>query len=488
MRDPKAPIRPVQRGELDTLLVHIVRCRDVAESAVARLTVDDFDPATELAHMVIFSVVGDFLRDHKELPSRPVMEAGLTGFAASSPELSDPQIMAGVYSIAAYCYEYKAEDLLPSYAMGVLQALLLQRRVGAYVRDLQESGGLTLDSLDEIAKRTRSSIISEGRVVQPFDDILLGAMPRIPTNVRLLDTMMGGGVRPRELYGFLAPSGGGKTTFANQLAIACARQHRHMAYFSYEEEPNAEFMVGVYACAAHVERSVIESVKRIEDLPVDARKRVEAAQEELGPYLHYIDMSLQGKSRGGAGGPIEIEASLRDLQAQGKPPFGFVVDYFWIMAMRHIENYAPAKGRQIQERIFAQGLMDELKQIAGRYSCWGWVTQQVAPAESTKKRDMKWQDASEFKSFAWNLNGCFAITVLDENGVGLLNYSKSRGTASSKQPVRLRGEYATFESLDDDIVYDQRQRKYVERDKTNAVTGDDVRGNYEGRKAGSIGI
>jgi hypothetical protein len=378
--------------------------------------------------------------------------------------------------------------MLPSYALGVLQSFLLQRRVGVYVRDLQESGGLTLDSIDELKELARSSIISEGRVVKPFGQLLLGATPRIPTNIRVLDTMMGGGVRVKDLYGFLAPSGGGKTTLANQLAVSCARQHRHMVYFSYEEEPNAEFLVGVYACAARVEREVIEAAKRVEDLPADARQRIDVAQKELGPYLHYVDMSLQGNARGGDGGPAEIESNLRDFAASGAPPFGFVVDYFWIMAMRYLETRGSPKGRQIQERIFAQGLMDELKQIAGRQNCWGWINQQLAPAESTKKRDMKWQDASEFKSFAWNLNGCFAITVLDENGVGLLNYSKSRGTASNKQPVRLIGKLATFESLDDDIVYDQRQKKYVAREQVNAVAGDDVRGNYEGRQAGSIGI
>jgi hypothetical protein len=328
-------------------------------------------------------------------------------------------------------------------------------------RDLSESGGLTVDSIRQLSARADESIISESIATRPFDQLILGATPRIATGIDVLDLMMGGGVRPRELYGFLAPSGGGKTTFSNQLAVSCARQKRHMAYFTYEDPPNAEFLVGVYACAAGVERAIVEKAQRPQDLPESARVRLAKAREELGPYLHYYDMSMQTNRRVGAMGPSEIEAVMRDLQTKGSPPFGFVVDYFWIMATRYFDQWEPAKGKgskKLEERTFAQRLMDELKVIAGRYSCWGWINQQLAPSESSKSRDMKWQDAAEFKSFAWNLSGCFALTMLDEHGVGVLNYSKARNTKTGKQPIRLRGELARFEALSDDIVFDERQK------------------------------
>jgi hypothetical protein len=491
-------MRAVQRAELDNLLVHIVRCREVADRAIAKIKLDDFNEATERDHRLIFCAVKDCIVEHGAMPGPAAMDVKLAAYTSVMPEMSDPHILEGLYTLAAQCYEFDAKQLLPSLAYDILQSFLLQRQVHVFLNDMQERNMYSPAAIVEAANRVNSALVSQGAISNPFKDELLGAVPREPTGVNFIDQMMGGGTRPREMYGFLAPSGGGKTTLSNQIAITSARMRRHVVVFSYEEAITPEYMVPLYACATGLTRERLEKVTSLNDLNPEERAVFVKAKADTGEYLHCVDCSGHAGAsgaRGGFGGPPEIESTLLLLKSRGIHVSGFVVDWFWPMFQRYWSAWEPEKsgtGKRVEERAFAQQVTDQLKVIASRFDCWAWVNQQLTPAEAMKKRDMNWNDSAEFKSFAWYMNGCFALGMLDESKVGVLNYSKGRSVKTSKQPIFLDGLRARFESRNDDLIYDGRQNKYVPVKERNAVPKEEapssVRANYEGREAGSLGV
>src|SRR5262245_35322453 len=58
--------------------------------------------------------------------------------------------------------------------------------------------------------------------------------PFIPTGVRQLDALLGGGLRPGDLLGVAGAAGGGKSLLVGQLALDAARAGAAVVYASVE--------------------------------------------------------------------------------------------------------------------------------------------------------------------------------------------------------------------------------------------------------------
>jgi hypothetical protein len=98
------------------------------------------------------------------------------------------------------------------------------------------------------------------------------------------------------------------------------------------------------------------------------------------------------------------------------------------------------------------------------------VNHQLAPAATNKKsKAADWTDASELKSFAWLVNVCFVLGMLDENNIGYFNCSKNRREKSSKLMVQLKGEISTFVPLGGEWKWSARAKGFVREGEENRV-------------------
>jgi hypothetical protein len=454
--------------QLETLTAHLLRCPAVVSKALTSLVPEDFDDATELGPRVLWAISSTFFKEHRRCPPLFYVVEQLSVAAKTVPQLSDPHIFASLAWDVDRMFKIPEVDLLPTYAIPILNTFLFERRIKAPVVAALSTQSFTQASVDEIYRKSQSVSLSSTPVIEPFsDEDMFGASPRIRTNILFLDTLMAGGFRRKEAYGFMAPSGGGKTTFSNQIAIAMAKHQEHVYVFTYEETVTPEYMVPIYACAAGIRRDVIAAAKSYLDFAPDEQARFLAAKEQIGKYLHLVDMS--GARSGGSGGAAEIESILAEQQQKGIIVSGFILDWFWPMLQRYIAVHPPAR-RNAEDRNLAQNELDRLKQLVARLNCWGWINQQVAPAVAGKKAKIQQQDAAEIKSFSWYLNGCLGLNALSEDGNSAeLNYSKSRSSRRGSNKIELKGDYATFVPVGDDYVFDPRTGEKVRRVDVNKV-------------------
>ncbi len=390
------------------------------------------------------------------------------------PECSDPQVKQAIYNKAYQCFSTK--DILSEHALGLLQDFLQERQVRTPLIEAVESKNTNNMTrlLDDLNTRHRNTQITLAEPLQPFKkgSEFFGVPKRVPMGIIFLDTMLGGGTRRGESYGFLAPSGGGKTTLLNQIGTEVARRGHPFVIFHYEQQlhgkandPRNEFWVGPYAYALGLTKERIEKVNSLSDFSADERAVYETVSKELGDYLYFFDFSGSMNSAGG-GGTEEIDAYLTDFKSRGIQISGFGVDWFWLLMQRSMS--LKANERENAERRYAQSLVKKLKELADKHGCWVWINHQLAAAKGTNcRQSVKWTDAAEFKSFAWTLDCCFGLSGLDENGVALLEMSKGRNLQVSSTSVRLDGASARFHPQDEAHVWDRRVKKYVPKGKKN---------------------
>ena len=484
MTQEESPHR-VNRRQLDLLLAHLIREPRVFLQARQRLLDEDFDD-DELGHRLIWQASRDYHDRHKEMIQCQQLYVELERRMTGMPECTDVQVQQSIYDLAHKCFS--AYGLVPEHALDILQDFLKQRRVRTHLLEAAERERRDVDQVvDELVDRRRQATITVADPIQPFKKgrALLGVPPRQPTGVMFVDDLLGGGTRPGEAYGFLAPTGGGKTTLINQIGTEVARRKHVFVIFHYEQrlsggtedEPQNDFWMGPYAYALDMLKERVEKLKSPKDFTPEEMAKYEKVTEDIGEYLYFYDFS-GAKDTAGEGGVPEIDSYLMDLKAKGIKVSGFAIDWFWLMMMRSM-NLKESQ-RENAERRYAQAMLDQIKKVGERHGCWAWINHQLQAAKGSQTRHgVKWNEAAELKSFAWTLDCCFGLNGFDGKGHARLEISKGRNQKLNGTFVQLLGEKATFIGKGEDMTWDARRKEHVSKGKENVVP-------VEGRTGGPV--
>lgn len=473
------PIRTVLKADLDVIMCHIVRCQEVCQQLSSQIRLEDFDEAYERNYQLLFAITQQFWTKFHRPITWNALNAEIINRTQGIPEYEQ----AVVQSIINQAYSYyipRPEDLCPEYALSVAEDFLYQRRVAAKMVTAVEQYGMQhmpRTIVEELSRQQQTVLACRDVApINPFETLMLGVPPRIQLGERVmfLQTQLGGGVRTGAMYGFIAPSGGGKTTLSHQLAFSFASLGNHVVVFTYEQPITAEYMMSLYATAGQIDRKELEALRPGEQLPPDKQEKLVKAGETCRKYLHYIDMAGIHNTMG-AGGPPEIDAVLLAMERKYGIKIGcYILDWFWPMLVRYYSNYDVGYGKKQELRHFAQDMTYQLRQVGERHGAWCWINQQVAPDVAAKKKEVDFEDAAEFKSFAWYMDGCFALSKLDANKYGVLKYGKGRYEKVDKQVIQLKGHLSTFVPVSEDMVYNELQGQHVARGREHRVpTGDE---------------
>lgn len=468
------PIRTVLRADLDVIMCHLIRCEEVCQQLSAQLCLEDFDEVYERNYQLLFAITQQFWTQFR----KPITWSALHLEIIKRTQGSTDYDEAIVQSVIHQAYGYfipRPEDLCSEYALSVAEDFLYQRRVAAKMVTAVEQYGMQhmpRTIVEELHQQQQTVLACRDIIpVNPFETLLLGMPPRIKLGERVLflESQMGGGARAGAMYGFIAPSGGGKTTLSHQLAFSFASLENHTVVFTYEQPITAEYMMALYATAGQIDRKELEALRPGDNLPEDKHIKLVKAGETCAKYLHYVDMSGI-KTMSGAGGPPEIDAILLSMERKYGIKIGaYILDWFWPMCVRYYGNYNVGYGKKQEIRHFAQEMTYQLRQVAERHKCWCWIIQQVAPDVAAKKKEIDFEDAAEFKSFAWYMDGCFALSKLDLNRYGVLKYGKGRFEKVDKQVIQLKGHLSTFVPVSEDMVFDDLQGQHVSRGRQHRV-------------------
>jgi hypothetical protein len=446
-----------------------MRCPAVLKQAVDKLTITAFYSPAEIPFILAWLCTKSYYDQFKAMPELPLLITDLDARTNNSVTLTKAQI-EDTYRLLHNCFSnYPTESLNPEYGISLLEDFLYQRMI---VPQLAQD--LTAQRLIELAKAAEPIKQAPTSLVTPFNSsaLMLGVKPRETTGTMFFDHFLGGGTRPGELYGYVAPSGGGKTTMCCQIGINVAKIEKYFVVFSYEQSTSNEYMIPVYACASGLTRNTIEKAGDMDSLkPADAAK-LKKAIADIGDRLIFIDCS--GTTKVGDGGADEIESLIVQLAKEGKKVSGFAVDWFLPMANRCRFR---AKYKNIKEdRLYYQALCYELKGVAMRTNTWGLVTHQLTPAAAGKKGAKTQGDSAEFKSFAWYFDCTFhASTVNPEKKTCEVMMTKGRSMESGvKQVLQLDGAIATFKATSEDLALDKRTGDLVPKNRPNAIPGSSI--------------
>ena len=464
---------PHSNTDEDLFMAHMLRCMPVARQAISDLKLTYFYDGAETPYKLIWDCAQTFWRDNgmREIPVEH-MYAALQQRMHDLPEFDQASMRDNVLQTAYRIYCVPSGSLIEAEGMKQLDDFVLLRAASPMLREALETGpeGIRsfIDALKQMGVSDTPKVAAES--VKPFtqQEVKLGVEPREPCGVNFVDLLLAGGPRPKEVYGLLGMSGGGKTTLSNQIAIGAARHQRRMAVFTYEEPPTPEYFVPVYACASGVNREELEKLgpgSTMADLPEDTRKQVQESMGSINDWLEFFDMSGTG-GRGSRGIP-EIESLLDRRAMEGNPVNGVIIDWFWPMVVRFFNRSAGTKFSE--ERYIAQKMCDDIKDMAARQNIWVVVNQQLAPSEGSSNKKKAWHNSAELKSFAWYFNGCFVLEPLSDQNMSTLHLSKGRSIKTNSIHVKLEGERATFVAPSGDLIYDKKLGEVVERGQQNNV-------------------
>jgi hypothetical protein len=437
--------RPSEQ-DVELLMCHLLRSQEVIQAALPVLKIEAFTPIVERKEQLLWAISSQYYVQYRAPIPEQVLVSEIQKRTAGST-LFDNATVAEIYE-RVYKYFNTWRDMPPcaQYVIDVLNSYLYFKHIYDELELHFKTGTGNPEMINAILERSKLVEVAAPLVVEPFaidqpDNLEL--TPRFPTGLFFLDMMLDGGARPGEAYGFIAPSGGGKTTLSNQLAIEYASRGNHVFVFTYEQPINNDYLYPVRVCASRIPRDRMKSVKSVNDFTEAEKLKFYKAKELINRYLHFVDFSGCGDNPGaGAGGITEVERVVERYTRSGVKPGAVLIDWFWPMVLR-----ASPDLEEGARRAFAKNQILQFKQMMGKSKCWGWLNQQLTSADAGRKKTPEWNAAAELKSFAEYLDFCFTLGMLVE-GKGTIKSSKARGAAVSSQTVVLDGQLARFEGSD----------------------------------------
>jgi hypothetical protein len=318
-----------------------------------------------------------------------------------------------------------------------------------------------------------------------------------------LDVMMGGeGQAGGEMYGFLAATGQGKSTFFGQRAIDAAEYFqgrspnpedwKSVYLFSYED-PWKRIFIRTMANAANIAKS---SVERLRDpmkgdglsrrgklkpyeaslFPLDDLTQVdgeyERLQQAMATYSRNFQIADMQKDGVGNGGAEEIAIMIEnDIKQFGRRPGVVFIDSIDLVA----RNYASARGYDNKQLT---GVLNDIvrnirRKVAVKYDIPVWVTNQVAGANTGRAagRGFHLSEAGISKDWAQSLDFVFDMSTLSKESIATLRCSKSRRSdgRAVEALMKLNGMYGRWESAGSDYVMDNG--KIVRRETLEEIGG-----------------
>lgn len=439
------------RSDYDILLLHVLKNRTIFLDYVTKTDEPVFDPALYLAHDFIDRVIREMYFEHKDYISPAVVSIRMKELLEKSS--LDEELKQQVLRLFDNISEIPEKHLQPELAGKILSRIIdsqIMRSASDKIKLLMERGqyssGNFLKELSLEKERRKIGLSSEVRLIQPFEEIekYLIEGEVFPTGVEFVDILLRGGPWRHDLLGLLAPSGGGKTTFAIQLSTSWLRQdpRRNAVLFSYEQPLEGD--ISSRLCSSITGLPVTEfRGKSFDQLTEEARNRYIDKHTGFKNRFHFVDMS---GGRAGTGGIDDIKSILNRLSLpQEGPPTLVVIDWFLPCIQRSMLG-AGAQMDSERLRLFSSRFMDDLKILKNTSNIVLMVTHQLncEKAGAGAARKPVWTDAAEWKGFAWYADVCFAIGTLSEEYVCWFCASKTRSTASSERMVQLVGDHVKF--------------------------------------------
>lgn len=457
----------METTSVDVLLTCLVRSPSFRTLAVDRAgKLDLFDTVRHPGHALVW----DALRRAHAVAGP---DAGISVFhlreeikarhAGTQNEALAMEMVALVDGMAAV----SPDDINQEIAQRYFEAAMLQAVKVSMAERLRSAGdrkglvkALGLAS-DEIAKATSSEeTVVELPLMNPVR--FMPEQVKLPTGVRWIDTLSGGGHVRGSFIGYLMPTGGGKTLTATDLVVAQAKRQKHSVLFLYEQGIHNDVAARLF-CRMFDDRDIdfFRNTQAVNWSKEDKVRYCHLA-EAIGPYVHVVDFASTGNR--GVNGVRDVEEVVVGMQEQGMGPDYVIVDWLWPMVMR----YCASNGISSEEGGLRHAALLMLDQMRGMGKRLGVIPMVFHQLKTTKARANpsvvpSVTDAMEVGTFSYFMDACYVAGNRDiETNVMWLTINKSRFGAPQNVLGHMIGERGVIE-LAENMVADFRGR-FVDKD------------------------
>ena len=445
------------RDHLFLIVTHLLRSKEVLGVAANILDPGDFYMSGERGFRLIWSIAKDWWAHQKTPIPHPWLITKINERVAMDPLYMTPEEIKGLGPDVAAMYRFPYDALITTEILPLMQEFLDIRRTGPMAEQLVGAApGVDFEEkLEALRLHHTSTRLAQGHEVNLFgsdDGYSFVDFDRTPTGVSFIDTLLGGGTIAGEVYGLIAPTGGGKTTTAVMLVSEVALSGRVAAYFSYENELVPMISNRFYGYIGGIAKAEMDRVKSADDLTPEQRHKLDAANEKynLGRYLKLIDMK---KNNTGNDGVNSIEAELRKYHDRNEHVDVLVIDQLqqfvdaWLIKM----NKDPA-----DRRIYMQSVIEQLVDLArpDRMNCAIFILHQMRTEAKVRRPIAKPRlaDASEDRSFDNWVQFCIAYGTLDSKHRFWATTTKGREAPTDAVIVELRGDQYRIDYKPDKFI------------------------------------
>jgi hypothetical protein len=437
------------------LLGCLLRHEELLKTAMSKVNgYQLFDNYTDPDCALIWSVVTDCYRACKGMPT-PVMMKQELDTRLKFLRMLNPETVNSVMDTVLGIEDKQLT--MPSGTLYLETALGEMMKV-EWTKRLSGAGGI--DDMKKLASSIHRDAASLSAGSIPIDDFPLFSphkhiifKKRIPLGLHFWDEIAGGGIAEDEVFGFIGPTGGGKTVFAVSVFTARIMRMQHVNLYQYEQLLGGDIMERICTKLTGYPISTFRN-KAWDDVDINARIKYCEEAAKWGQYAHVTSFAEPGK---GSGGAEEIITHCEKCIKDGRKPSLIIVD--WLGAM--IERYAAEHNVNADNayRKLGTQFIDEIKMYCQSRGISGLIFHQTRTEEAraNPRYEPKATDAHEFRSFGNKLDAVYCLGTLNPNNcVGWFLGDKNRRGARSKALIRLDGENQTFEDASGNYVVNHK--------------------------------
>ena len=430
------------------MLDYLVACMCVNESVMlaSSNTIDpaNFDQVSEKHLAICYEIARDFFKQYRTMPPweaffRLVQER----LAADEMVLHSQYTMNNLAQLLKLIRDGRSTEVAVPMCLDLLQRFLDERQfLPAYQLSVGTDMTPTsaMSSLNAAFVRSR---VARNTAFDPFDSSksyntgMENTSPRRPTGQKVIDTLLGGGIRDNDLTLMMGPVGGGKTMLSLLMGISQAKlipldSRDIVLFFSVEQPYIPQIRERIWTAVSRADRKVIEG-QSMQTIPPDVRKRIET--NEAFARLKVVDFSDGVNS---AGGVDAIRSTIHQFNAAGTRVRGAYIDWLGVLA-DHVISAAPqARGGEpsARKRSMMELMVTQLKTLTNIYQMPITVTHQLT-VDSAKKSIMyepSQYDAADAGGLSRMVDNCITLSKIDENS-GVLKVVNAKSSRNGGEPM-----------------------------------------------------
>jgi hypothetical protein len=505
-----------------TMIATLIRNVSAFSTVRHRLQVRHFDNMGKMFG-VLWEVMENFYELHRTLPTRGLIRDHIMQLLADMPQGIGDDEIAEMDKFLDWAFDDKEHDCdLSRSRVHRVNAIEICRRFIAehVVLDVQR----TICKGDSIDPEARAHLeaahteitLAHGIGTQSERAVFTGSWdsertPLVPTGIKIIDDLIGGGHSGDESYLFMAPYGTCKTVVAIQLAALAAKAAEAefvagktngrlpQAYFVTTEIVVGQFRDRILAFMAQIPITKLRrrtSVKELDSSlrpaateatayekriyskwkPGDAfdneQQRVAAAVDRCNHYLRFVNLTGDNKenTKAGANGILDVVSAIQLDMDEDKRIYPSVVVLDHAMALVHRQIALSTSLYNDDIRVELEKLpMLAKDHIVSRFKCPLWVFHQLSGEHNAKSgplAEVNHGHAAGCRSIGQYFDFALEIGGLNIDQVGLLRCTKHRREPPRPyQLVRVDGDFARIVDASGTHMLDDSKRHIMRIDE-----------------------